>query len=263
MGDEPTLEPGSAGERFRSARRDPGQAVLEGFHPLKHALRFGAPILETATEDVDRVLELAADLAPDLRKRLRDLLVKVSPEVFRTLVPIPPPTGVVARARRPAADAGTVLGADAESPVILLERPSRLGNLGAAIRVAAAAGAAGVLAVGESDPWHPDAIRGAAGLQFALPVARTDGLPPRDALAGRPFVAIDPGGEPLEPDGIPARAVLAFGSERSGLSEEVLRRSDRCLALPMRPGVSSLNLAAAVAAVLYAWRLGRPFPGEA
>jgi hypothetical protein len=30
----------------------------------------------------------------------------------------------------------------------------------------------------------------------------------------------------------------------------------------MRPGVSSLNLAAAVAAVLYAWRLGLPFSGE-
>jgi TrmH family RNA methyltransferase len=56
--------------------------------------------------------------------------------------------------------------------------------------------------------------------------------------------------------------VLAFGSERSGLSEALLERADRRLALPMRPGISSLNLAAAVAAVLYAWRIGRPFPGQ-
>lgn len=262
MADEPTLDPGSAAERFRFALRDPGQAVLEGFHPLKHALRFDASILEAPTDDARRVLGLAADLAPDLTARLRDLLVEVPAEVFRALVPIPPPTGVVARARRPAADAGTVLRADPEAPVVLLERPSRLGNLGAAVRVAAAAGAAGVLAVGESDPWHPDAIRGAAGLQFALPVARTDDLPSPDALAGRLLVAIDPGGKPLEPHGIPLGAVLAFGSERSGLSGELRRRADRCLALPMRSGVSSLNLAAAVAAVLYAWRLGRPFPGE-
>ena len=261
MADEPTLEPGSAGERFRSARRDPGLAILEGFHPLKHALRFGAPILEAVTDDVERLLALTADLAPDLTGRLQDLLVEVPVDVFRMLAPSPPPTGVVARARRPAADVRTVLRADPGAPVVLLERPSRLGNLGAAVRVAAAAGAAGVLAVGESDPWHPDAIRGAVGLQFALPVARTDDLPPPDALAGRPLVAIDPGGEPLEPDGIPAGAVLAFGSERSGLSEGLLRRADRRLTLPMRPGVSSLNLAAAVAGVLYAWRLGRPFPG--
>ena len=29
-------------EKFRSARADPALAVLEGFHPLKHAIRFGA-----------------------------------------------------------------------------------------------------------------------------------------------------------------------------------------------------------------------------
>jgi TrmH family RNA methyltransferase len=260
--DGPTLDPGSAAARFRSARRDPRQAVLEGFHPLKHALRFDATILEAVTDDARRVLELATDLAPDLTEGLRDLLLEVAPEVFGTLVPIPPATGVVARARRPANDLGVVIRSHAEAPVVLLERPSRLGNLGAAIRIAAGAGAAGVLAVGESDPWHPDAIRGAAGLQFALPVGWTGELPDTMDLGGRPLVAMDPGGEPLARDAIPTGAVLAFGSERRGLSAELRRRADRCLALPMRPGVSSLNLAAAVAAVLYAWRLGLPFSGE-
>ena len=28
--------------RFRTARRDPALTVVEGFHALKHALRFGA-----------------------------------------------------------------------------------------------------------------------------------------------------------------------------------------------------------------------------
>lgn len=261
MADETTLHHRSAAERFRSARRDPGQAVLEGFHPLKHALRFDAEILEAVTEDADRVLRLAADLAPDLTGRLREHLVEVPGPVFRSLATVPPPTGVVARARRPAADVATVLGADPGSPVVLLDRPSRLGNLGAVVRVAAAAGAAGVLSVGESDPWHPDAIRGAAGLQFALPVARTDQLPDAALLAGRPLVAIDPGGEPLEVERLPAGAVLAFGSERSGLSEALLERADRRLALPMRRGVSSLNLAAAVAAVLYLQRSSRS-PGN-
>jgi len=51
--------------------------------------------------------------------------------------------------------------------------------------------------------------------------------------------------------------VLAFGSERRGLSEAMLGRADRRIAIPMRAGVSSLNLAAAVAVVLYAWRLAQ------
>ena len=38
-------------------------------------------------------------------------------------------------------------------------------------------------------------------------------------------------------------AILAFGTERHGLSDELLERADLRLGIPMRPGVSSLNLA--------------------
>ncbi len=47
--------------------------------------------------------------------------------------------------------------------------------------------------------------------------------------------------------------VLAFGTERGGLSPALLARADRRVRIPMRPGVSSLNLATAVAVVLYSW----------
>jgi TrmH family RNA methyltransferase len=95
-----------------------------------------------------------------------------------------------------------------------------------------------------SDPWHPVAIRGAAGLQFALPVAQITELPRTD----RPLIAIDPDGEERP---APRHAILAFGSERHGLSMELRNAADARIRIPMRPGVSSLNLATAVAAVLY------------
>jgi TrmH family RNA methyltransferase len=50
---------------------------------------------------------------------------------------------------------------------------------------------------------------------------------------------------------LPDRPLLVFGSERHGLGPELLARADARVALPMRPGVSSLNLATAVAAILY------------
>ncbi len=141
---------------------------------------------------------------------------------------------------------------------MLLEDPRHLGNVGAVVRVAAAAGAAGVVTTGARDPWDPAALRGAAGLHFALPVGRVgDGRDGggRDAggfaLAGRPLVALDPDGEPLGSVALPAGAVLAFGTERHGLSDALLARADLRLRIPMRAGVSSLNLATAVAAVLY------------
>jgi TrmH family RNA methyltransferase len=116
--------------------------------------------------------------------------------------------------------------------------------------VAAAAGAAGLVAVAGRDPWDPAAVRGAAGLQYALPVARIDALPETE----RPLVAVDPGGDPLDARTLPPRALLAFGSERHGLADQVLARAPTRVSIPMRAGVSSLNLAVAVAVVLYAWR---------
>jgi TrmH family RNA methyltransferase len=242
-------------QRFRAARRDPGLAVIEGFHALKHALRFGAEVEVAVAEDPEALERLAAELAPDLLGAFSARVDPVAPETLAGLVPQAPRTGVVAIARRPAVDLSAVLGDPRPAPVVLLEHPRNMGNMGACVRVAAGADAAAVLTTGENDPWSPDAIRGAAGLQFALPVAGVgEGPPPSD----RPLLAIDPEGEPLEPARLPPRALLAFGTERHGLTPALLARADARIAIPMRAGVSSLNLATSVAAVLFAWRLGAP-----
>lgn len=239
-------------ERFRAARGDPGLVVLEGFHALKHAVRFGAEIVEAVAVDPEAVRGLAEHLAPDLADRLRQLVIGIPAESLNGLTPTPPATGVVALAHRPRVDPEGLLAATGSAPVVFLERPRHPGNVGAAIRVAAAAGAAGVLTVGSLDPWGPGAVRGAAGLQFAVPVARLDAPPEGD----RPMVALDPEGEPLSPEAVPPGALLAFGAERTGLSDDLRERVAIRLRIPMREGVSSLNLATAVAAVLYTLRLG-------
>jgi TrmH family RNA methyltransferase len=221
--------------------------VLAGLHPVKHALRFGATITHAITADPAHLAALAARLAPDVAPWLRDHARTAAPEELRALAPHAAGAEVVALAERPPPpDPGALAGA---GPVVLLDGPRHLGNVGAAVRVAAAAGAAAVLTTGEADPWHPQAVRGAAGLQFALPVGRTvvAALP-----SDRPLVALDPDGDPLHPAALDPRAVLAFGAERHGLSDAVRERADAVVALPMRPGVSSLNLATSVAAVLYA-----------
>jgi RNA methyltransferase, TrmH family len=239
--------------RFRRARSDPARVVLEGFHALKHAIRFGAEIEHACAADPDDLGALARRLAPDVLPQLRALVTPVPAAVLAALAPAPIETGVIAIARRPQVDAQAVLQGPGAAPVVLLEAPAHLGNLGAVVRVAAAAGAAAVLTTGAHDPWHPAALRGSAGLHFALPVARIEAVPPASA---RPLLAIDPAGEPLRAGAIADGALLAFGSERRGLSEALLAAADRRIAIPMRAGVSSLNLASAVAVILYLWRLG-------
>jgi RNA methyltransferase, TrmH family len=228
---------------FREARRDPALAVLEGFHAVKHAVRFGAELVVVVASDLAEVALYCARLAPDVEERLLALCGEVPDEVFRQLVPRPPHTGIVAVARRPAHPE-----LRAGAPAVLLEEPRDLGNVGACIRVAAAAGAGGVVVTGGRDPWAPDALRGSAGLHFALPVLHGD---PPD---GRAVVAFDPEGEPYDPAALPGDALLAFGTERDGLTDALKAGAERVVALPMEPGVSSLNLATSVAAALYVWR---------
>jgi TrmH family RNA methyltransferase len=239
-------------ERFRRARRDQTLAVLEGFHAIKHAIRFHAALEQVCAVDPDELRSLVERLAPDIGPELSRLVHAVPPSVFAELAPVPPDTGVIAVARRPQIDGAAILAERRAVPVVLLEAPAHLGNLGAVVRVAGAAGAAAVLTTGPQDPWHPAVIRGAAGLHFALPVIRVDGVPARHS---RPLVAVHPDGEPLRPGVLPERAILAFGSERRGLSSELLAAADRRIAIPMRAGVSSLNLASAVAVILYTWCL--------
>jgi TrmH family RNA methyltransferase len=224
-------------DRVAKAFADERLVRLEGFHALKHALRFGAEVVAAATDDAAALDALARRLAPDVRERIAAVAVErpLAPLVARR-----PHTGVVAVARRPPFEPPPAGGA----PVVLLEDPRHLGNVGAVVRVAAAAGAAGVLTTGPVDPWDPAALRGSAGLHFALPVGRAQELPLR------PLVVLDPDGDAL--GALPDGALLAFGTERDGVSDELAARAGARVRIPMRAGVSSLNLATAVAVVLYA-----------
>jgi RNA methyltransferase, TrmH family len=239
--------------RFRAARTDPTLAVLEGFHAIKHGLRFGAEFESIVTRDAVELQGFIDQLAPDVGPALAARATEVAGASFDALSPTPPETGVIAIARRPGTTVAEVAVLKRNAPIVLLESPSHSGNIGAVIRVAAGAGAAAVITTGLNDPWNPGAIRGSAGLHYALPVVRSGSL----EVPGRPLIAIHPDGDVLGGGGVPADAVLAFGSERSGLSADLLDRAVRRIRIPMEPGVSSLNLATSVAIVLYSWRLTR------
>ncbi|UNS97968.1 TrmH family RNA methyltransferase [Streptomyces tubbatahanensis] len=251
------------------ARHAEDGVLLDGFHALKHALRFGARVPLALATDRRAALALAEQLAPDLTGTLEALLREVPAETLRGLVPRPHPTGVAALALResaPAADAfderggksnekgeggdgASSAGPGGGSPLVVLDNPRNLGNVGAVVRLAAGAGAAGVLTTGDADPWHPAAVRAGAGLHFAVPVARRQ----VNQLPDLPLFAFDPEGTDLRSVPLPVGAMLAFGSERHGLSDALRSRADRLVALPMRPQVSSYNLATSVAMALYHW----------
>jgi tRNA G18 (ribose-2'-O)-methylase SpoU len=131
-------------------------------------------------------------------------------------------------------------------------------NVGAIFRSAAALGVDAVLLAPRcADPLYRRSVKVAMGAVFALPWTRLpdwyDALPD---LGRRGFhtVALTLAGDaqPLE-DAVSGldRVALVLGSEGHGLSARWTGAAERRAVIPMRPGIDSLNVAAATAVACY------------
>lgn len=240
-----------------SGRRRLGRFSIEGLRLCERALRAGAP--------VERAL-VAAGLwrRPDTRERalLRELAdrgvrVDVAPdEVIGELCGGRELGRVLALVRgpEPLPPERVLAAAPEHAPVVLLCDVLDPGNVGALVRTALAAGAAGLIAAGVSDPWHPRALRTSMGSTFRLSIARAEraetALAAARAAGARLVGALARGGispEAWRPDS--RRPVLVLGSEASGLPEQA--DLDDALTIPMPAGVDSFSVNAAAAILLY------------
>ncbi len=178
----------------------------------------------------------------------------VSRAVLERLADSRTPQHLLAVARRRDVPVDEILGRP--GPVVFVFGIQDPGNLGAIVRVAEAAGAAGVLgAPGSADFFHPRAVRASAGSVLRVPVSGRVSFEPFAAdarAAGRPICgAVAAGGEDVFAAALDPRAVLVVGAEGGGLPAGAYRYLDRRLTIPMRAPVDSLNAAVATALLLY------------
>ena len=117
-----------------------------------------------------------------------------------------------------------------------------------------------------ADPLYRRSVRVSMGEVFAIPYATLDPWPGGLSVvrdAGFTVLALTPGADAVPLQRVPAaqrdRAALLLGAEGPGLSRQALDASDVRVAIPMRRGVDSLNVAAAAAVAF--WELGRDDPG--
>ena len=164
------------------------------------------------------------------------------------------PHSVVALFHRPSRPAPTDLAATSER-LVIVEGVDNPGNIGSIVRNAAALGWDGLLLDHTSaDPLARRSLRVAMGTAFALPHARTSRL--ADDLAtmtDRTIYSLtpDPGAADIREISATGRRGIVIGSERGGLSDEVLAITIP-VRIPMATGVDSLNAAAAAAVACYA-----------
>lgn len=130
------------------------------------------------------------------------------------------------------------------------------GNVGALARTAHATGAAALLTVGASDPFHPRATRISRGSIFKLPVIEYSSAAALLSELQHHGIALvgtaAAGGTPLGQMVWPRRgAAVLMGNEAEGLPLDVQAALDYNVTIPMPAGVDSYSVNAAAAIVLY------------
>lgn len=130
------------------------------------------------------------------------------------------------------------------------------GNLGTSIRVADAAGCAGVVVCGQSvDVANPKALRASAGSVFHLPVVELGTLAAATTMlraTGRRVVGtVAVGGQELWTAPLEDDCALVVGGEARGLDAAVLEELDSVVTIPMAGRAESLNAGVAAAIVCF------------
>ena len=139
---------------------------------------------------------------------------------------------------------------------VALDRVRDPGNLGTIIRTADAAGASGVILVGDcTDPFSLETVRATMGSVFAMPVARAsvDEFLSWRKSAGVSVVATHLAGsvDYRTIDYKKRPVVLLMGNEQSGLPPELASQADQLARIPQQGRAASLNLAIASAVMLF------------
>ena len=220
--------------------------LLEGEKTILDAVSAGMPLEHVLHDASIRAGRLAA--LTSAHPRL------VSRAVLERLSEAQTPQHLLAFARRRDVAVSEILARP--GPVVFVFGIQDPGNLGAIVRVAEAAGAAGVLgAPGGADFFHPRAVRGSAGSVLRIPVSGRVSFEPFAADvrgAGRSICgAVAAGGEDPFRAPLERTSVLVIGAEGGGLPAGAYRYLDRRLTIPMAPPVDSLNAAVATALLLY------------
>ncbi|OQY91190.1 MAG: hypothetical protein B6D38_00925 [Anaerolineae bacterium UTCFX1] len=235
--------------RQRKARVESGLFLVEGIHHVGEAVEAGWEIqsLLYAPEILTSVFGL------ELASRLGARSQPISIEAMKSLAGKENPQGIIAIVRQrqmKIADLPPVTVA------VALVAPQDPGNVGTILRTMDAVGAEALFLLdGGVELYHPTAVRSSMGALFWMPVistvfdnfltwARTGAF---QLIGTSAHVRADH--RALAPC---ARWALVLGSEQKGLSPEQLRACDDVVSLPMRGRVSSLNLAVATGALLYA-----------
>lgn len=223
-------------------RRKEEKFILEGVRLVEDALSINVlPEVVLYRGDVENSL---ADLLSDLAD-YNVPCIAVEPALFDETADTDTPQGIIAIC--PWLD---LTPPDPMDFVLIFDELRNPGNLGSALRTAAAVGVdAVIVAPGSVDPYNPKVVRGAMGAHLRVPILQWDweqieaeGLPLFVAEAGSAVSIYEM--DWRQPCGI------VIGGEAHGPQRQALQLATENIYIPMVDG-ESLNAAVAASVILY------------
>jgi TrmH family RNA methyltransferase len=240
--------------RDREERDRTGLFYGEGVRFLIEAVKHNAQI-EMLVICPPLVLNVATRMLISKLRRAGTPIIEVTPEVLHSIAQIDDPQGVggVVRQKWRTLDEVKL---DKRLCWVALESVQSPGNLGSMVRTASAVGAAGFIFLRESvDVYDPASVRAGMGAIFAQRFVRTTPQELAEWKVPRQWrlIGTSPNGETdyRNADYTSDPVIIMLGSERKGLSPELLAMCDTVVSIPMSGKTDSLNISVAAGVVLY------------
>lgn len=237
----------------RKERQKTGLFVVEGIRHVGEAVESGAEI-EYLLHAPDL---LESDFAYSLLTQMKLKNVPVyttTTDIFSDLAGREHPQGILGVVRQ----MDTSLGILNENNLrwgVVIENPQDPGNLGTILRTLDAAGGDGLVVIGSgTDIQHPTAVRASMGTVFWKPVVYVS---MEEFKAWQKvnnyhlYGSSASGSEDYGMIGYQLPALLLLGSEREGLSDDLLSMCEAVVRLPMKGRATSLNLSVAAGILIY------------
>lgn len=222
-------------------REKTGTFLVEGFHLVEEAFKAEAIIDLIISEEIDVPSWDYGDIP----------ITIVTKEIIKELSDTETPQGIFALCRQ--LDYPEILST--AQTFIAIDQVQDPGNMGTIIRTADAAGVdAVIIGEGTVDIYNPKVVRSGQGSHFHLPIVKTNLSAFIDALKERHIPVY---GTALE-NGRNYREIektdtfcLILGNEGSGVSKQVLSKTDTNLYIPIHGKSESLNVAVAAGILMY------------
>lgn len=234
-------------------RSHTGLYIIEGIRHLARAIEHNAPIESLFVDPSVLSNPFGQKLVRRLRKRAIPG-IRLSHQLYRDLTLASEPQGVGAILRQKWLSVDD-FRTERNSLWLAVESIESPGNLGTIIRTAEAAGVTGVFILNpDCDPYDPATVRATMGSLFSQKLVKCSPPEFRDWArhSGAAIVSSSPEGL-MNYKGLRYRfpAVLVIGSEKRGLSEQLLEAADFVVRIPMRGGCDSINAAVACGVILF------------